>query len=191
MKISSSFQAPASSARAWDLLMDVPRVVPCMPGAQLQEIVGDDRWRIEIGVTLGPVAMTFDTDLTRTVVDPDAGSVTLVANGREVRGRGEAQATIVSRLTQEGPDSTAVDVETDLALTGVVAQYGGGVVSSVSRQLVAQFADALRDELASSDSSNGVHTPSASKKNEPVRGLSLLIRALWDSLLRALRIRRN
>ena len=98
MKVENSFEVPASRQPAWDLLMDVPRIVPCMPGAELRETVGDDHWKADMAVKLGPIALNFDTDVTRAAVDEAGSSVTLNAKAREKRGRGGAQAAIQSSL---------------------------------------------------------------------------------------------
>ena len=108
MKLENAFEVPAPRERAWELLMDVPRVVPCMPGATLRETVSDDHWKADLAVKLGPIALNFDTDVTRESVDETAGSVTLGAKAREKRGRGGAQAAIRSTLTELGP---AIDAD--------------------------------------------------------------------------------
>ena len=106
--------------------MDVPRVIPCMPGATLTETVDDSNWKAKLNVKLGPISLAFDTDVKREETDEAARRATLSAKARESRGRGAAQATIVSALSQlDG--GTRVDVTTDLMLTGAVAQYGRGI----------------------------------------------------------------
>ena len=178
MLVENSFEVQASRAQAWELLMDVPRVVPCMPGAELTETLDESSWKAKMGVKLGPISLTFDTDVNRTEVDEAGGVVELSAKAREVRGRGGAQAKIRSSLT-ELDGATRVDVATDLALSGAVAQYGRGIVHDVSAQLVEQFADCLQKQLA------GTHQEAAAAVEEaakPVSGGSLGIRALLNAL---------
>lgn len=188
MEIVSSFEAPASLQDAWELLMDVPRITPCMPGAQFREQLGDEAWAIDVSVKLGPMSMRYDTELTRVSADREAGKVGLRVVAHEQRGRGDAEAEVESRLTALGPDLTRVDVTTQLALSGSVAQFGGGIVESVSRQLVTEFADALRHELspvAAPATPGGPSAPAvAPPRARPVSGLRLLWNALREQALR-------
>jgi carbon monoxide dehydrogenase subunit G len=186
MKLENSFEVPASKQAAWDLLMDVARVVPCMPGAQLTETVSDSAWKADMNVKLGPIALTFATDITREAADESGSSVTLNAKAREKRGRGGAQAAIQSSLT-EIPDGTRVDIVTDLTLSGAVAQYGRGIVQDVSGQLVARFADCLKAQLAAAapeaEAEAAVEAAAAQEKAaKPVSGLSLGIGAMGRSI---------
>lgn len=188
MRLENSFEVPASRQAAWELLMDVPRVIPCMPGAELKETVSDDAWKAELAVKLGPISLTFATDVARESVDEGAGSVTLSAKARELRGRGGAQAQIQSMLA-EVDGRTRVDIVTDLTLSGAVAQYGRGIVQDVSQQLVSKFADCLKAQLvAGSPEEAAAAAASASK---PVSGLSLGLGAVWRALLRLLGIGRK
>ena len=169
--------------KAWDLLMDVPRVIPCMPGATLTETIDDSHWKAKMGVRLGPIALTFDTDLTREVADAAARRATLSARAREARGRGTAQATIESTLAAlDG--GTRVDVATDLTLSGAVAQYGRGIVEDVSRQLVKSFADCLRAQLVAAPEEAQV---AVAAQAEPVGGLRLGLGAVWRRITRVFR----
>jgi carbon monoxide dehydrogenase subunit G len=176
MKLENSFEVPASVDAAWELLMDVPRVVPCMPGATLKETVSDSQWKADMAVKLGPIALQFATDVSRDAVDEAGRSVTLGAKARETKGRGGAQATIQSTLTEVG-SGTRIDVVTDLTLSGAVAQYGRGIVQDVAGQMVSRFADCLKAQLAaaSSDSEEASAAAAAaiSQQSKPVSGLSL------------------
>ena len=182
MRVESSFQVPADVSAAWALLMDVPRVVPCMPGATLVEELDETSWKATMAVKLGPISLTFATDVRREQADEQAGRVVLSANAREVRGRGSARATIESTLVAAN-GGTGVDVVTDLTLSGAVAQYGRGIVQDVTEQLVAQFAECLRLQLAgAADAPVPDLAPS-----KPVSGGRLVLRALWSSIARLFR----
>ena len=98
VKLENSFEVAAPPEKAWDLLMDVPRIVPCMPGAKLDEVVDDDHWKATMQVKLGPISLTFATDVERKEADEAARRVVLGANARETRNRGRASATIESTL---------------------------------------------------------------------------------------------
>jgi hypothetical protein len=182
VRLENSFEVPAGRQAAWELLMDVERVVPCMPGAQLVDTLGESAWKANMNVKLGPIALTFATDITRESADEAASSVTLNARARETRGRGGAQAAIQSSLT-EVPGGTRVDIVTDLTLSGAVAQYGRGIVQDVSGQLVAKFADCLKAQLAAAapEAAAGAAEQAAAateRAARPVSGLSLGLGAL-------------
>jgi uncharacterized protein len=125
MRIENAFDVPASVEESWRLLNDVPAVVPCMPGAELVEVVGDDAWKAKLHVKLGPIALQFLADVTREQSDEAANRVVLAVKAREVKGRGSAKATIESSLAPAG-EGTHVALVTELALRGGVAQYGRG-----------------------------------------------------------------
>ena len=190
MKVENSFEVPASRQQAWDLLMDVPRIVPCMPGAELRETVGDDHWKADMAVKLGPIALNFDTDVTRAAVDEAGSSVTLNAKAREKRGRGGAQAAIQSSLTEVDPQTTRIDIVTDLTLSGAVAQYGRGIVQDVSHQMVGRFADCLKSQLAA-ETPEQAQAAVAEHQAKPVKGLSMGLGAAWRSFLRVFGIGRH
>lgn len=176
MKLENSFEVPASKQAAWELLMDVERVIPCMPGATLVETVDDSNWKADMSVKLGPIALAFATDVSRVSADDSANVVTLAAKAREKRGRGGAQAQIESSLT-EIDGGTRVDLVTDLTLSGAVAQYGRGIVQDVSGQLVTRFADCLKAQLAASSSGTEEAAAEAAaaveQQAKPVSGISL------------------
>jgi uncharacterized protein len=180
MRIENSVQVSASPEAAWELLMDVPRVVPCMPGAELTEVVDDSSWKAKMSVKLGPIGLTFDTEVKREEVDETARRVTLNAVAREVRNRGRAQATIASTLTPENGE-TKIDIVTDLVLSGAVAQYGRGLIQDISSQLCASFADCLQSQLVAAP---GEAEAAVAAQAKPVSGLSLFFGALRRAFAR-------
>jgi uncharacterized protein len=183
MRIESSFQVPADIETAWALLMDVPRVIPCMPGAELVETVDESTWKAKMAVKLGPISLSFATDVRREVADEQARRVLLSAKAREVRGRGQAQATIESTLTT-ADGGTRVDVGTELTLSGAVAQYGRGIVEDVTTQMVARFAECLQAQLVDgADTGRTAPVP----QQKAVSGGRLVLRALVHLVARALR----
>ena len=182
MRIESSFQVPGDIETAWALLMDVPRVIPCMPGAELVETVDESTWKAKMAVKLGPISLSFATDVRREVADEQARRVLLSAKAREVRGRGQAQATIESTLTA-ADGGTRVDVGTELTLSGAVAQYGRGIVEDVTTQMVAQFAACLQAQLVDRPDT----APTAPVHPTAVSGGRLVLRALVRLVARALR----
>ena len=188
MRLENSFEVPAPPERAWALLNDVPRIVPCMPGAELTEVVGEDAWKATLHVKLGPIALQFATDVTREEADAAARRVVLAAKAREVRGRGGAQATIESSL-REVDGTTNVEIVTELNLQGAVAQYGRGLVPEIAAQLTKQFADNVAALLDQEHDSPESAERAAPPPPVPVGGLGLGVRALWARLVRLLRRR--
>jgi uncharacterized protein len=183
MRLENSFEVPAPPEQAWELLLDVPRVVPCMPGAELTETVDDSNWKANVGVKLGPVSLKFATDVNRKEVDETARRVTLSANGREMRGRGAARATVESSLAPTN-GGTRVDIVTDLSLSGPAAQYGRGMVADVSSQLIGRFADCLKAQLEATPEEAQAAVTEAGR---PVSGLRLGIAAFFRSIARFFR----
>jgi carbon monoxide dehydrogenase subunit G len=178
MKLENSFEVKASPDRAWDLLMDVPRIVPCMPGAELVDTLDGDHWKAKMAVKLGPISLTFDTDVTREESDEQARRATLAASARETRGKGSARATIESTLS-ELEDGTRVDIVTELALSGPVAVYGRGLIADVSGELVNSFAKCLQAQLEASPEEARAAVAAQAK---PVSGFSVGLRALLRRL---------
>ena len=180
MKLENSFEVDAPPERAWELLMDVPRIVPCMPGATLDEVVDDSTWKATMQVKLGPIGLTFATDVTREDVDEAGRRVTLAAKARETRNRGRANATIVSSLAA-ADGGTQVDIVTDLSLSGTVAQYGRGMIEDISSQMVSSFAQCLQAQLG--DSAEAAEEAVAAQAR-PISGLSLFFASLGRRLRR-------
>lgn len=194
MKLENSFEVTASPEAAWDLLMDVPRVIPCMPGAELVETIDESHWKARMGVKLGPISLSFLTDVTREEVDETGHRVVLGARAREERGRGAATATIESSLASaEG--RTQVMTVTDLALTGKAAQFGRGLIQDVTAQLLQSFADCLEQHLVTqpeNSSTAGAAAAAAAVPEpvppRPVSGLALGAAAMRNMLARHTRL---
>ena len=146
MRLENSFSVPASPEQVWELLNDVPSVVPNMPGARLDEVVDENSWKATMAVKLGPVALEFAADVRREAADTQARVTKLAVKAREVRNRGGATATIESTLVPDGTGTT-VTIVTDLHMHGAVAQYGRAVVPDVAGQMVSQFAANLAASL--------------------------------------------
>jgi uncharacterized protein len=151
MELEHSFTVPVPADQAWDVLLDVERVAPCMPGATLDSVDGDEI-KGKIKVKLGPVSMTYAGTARFTERDRDTGVVTLQASGKETRGAGTAAATVRSELHGEGGE-TEVTVHTSLNVTGRPAQFGRGVMADVSAKLIGIFATNLADMLAAGNGS--------------------------------------
>ena len=151
MLIENAFTVAKPLDQVWDYLLDVHKVAPCMPGAQLQEVEGDE-YRGIVKVKVGPITAQYKGTATLAEVDEPGRRIVIDASGRDTRGQGNAKASIVVTMLEEG-DGTRVEVVTDLAITGKVAQFGRGVLVDVSSKLMGQFVENLeRDVLATQDS---------------------------------------
>jgi uncharacterized protein len=175
LKLENSFQVDVPPEKAWDLLMDIPRVVPCMPGAKLDETVDDSHWKATMQVKLGPIGLTFATDVERKEADEAAHRVKLGANAREMKNRGRASATIESSLAAVD-GGTRVDIVTDLSLSGTVAQYGRGMIEDISSQMVTSFAQCLQAQLGESTDEAEEAVAAQAK---PISGVSLFFGSIW------------
>ncbi len=145
MELTNDFRVGVPVERAWELLTDVEGIAPCMPGAQLQEIEGDE-YRGIVKVKVGPITAQYKGAARFLERDEAAHRAVLRAEGRETRGQGNANATITALLEPDG-DATNVTVVTDLTITGRVAQFGRGVLADVSAKLLGQFVDCLESKL--------------------------------------------
>ncbi len=154
MEMDHSFTVPVPPERAWDVLLDVERIAPCMPGASVDEFDGDVvTGRIKVKV--GPVSLTYKGTAKFTERDPDARVILLEASGKETRGAGTASATVRATLEPEsGGEATKATMHTTMNVTGRPAQFGRGVMVEVGGKLVEQFAQNLR-QLITDDSAGG------------------------------------
>lgn len=215
MRIENSFEVAAPVEEVWRYLLDVEKVVPCMPGAELTETVDDDNWKGKLNFKLGPVSLSFAGSVTMAERDEAARRIVLTGKGMEQRGKGAASATVTSTLSPAGA-GTRVDVVQDVTIQGQAAQMARGMMQDVSERLTKQFADCLQARIGagggtaagappgrrttgqSASSERGDPTAPAPVAARPVNGLALvagaaaragarvLIRAL-EALVRALR----
>src|SRR5213083_657945 len=141
MELTNEFRVAVPKQDAWALLTDVERIAPCMPGAQLQEVDGDE-YRGIVKVKVGPITAQYKGAATFVEKDDVNHRAVLKADGRDTRGAGNASALITAVLQPVG-DRTKVSVSTDLTVTGKVAQFGRGVMADVSGKLMGQFVECL------------------------------------------------
>jgi carbon monoxide dehydrogenase subunit G len=154
MKLEHDFRVGVPVDEAWSTLLDIERIAPCMPGAQLQEVDGDE-YRGIVKVKVGPITAQYKGAARLTEADEGAGRIIITAEGRDTRGQGNASATITARLSVDG-DGTRVAVDTDLNVTGKVAQFGRGVMADVSSKLLGQFVDCLSTNILGPGAQPGV-----------------------------------
>jgi carbon monoxide dehydrogenase subunit G len=163
VELTNEFRVGVPVERAWEVLTDLERIAPCMPGAELQEIEGEEH-RGVVKVKVGPITAQYKG--AATIVERDAPRRAVVhAEGRETRGQGGASATITAALEPDG-DGTRVVVTTDLTITGKVAQFGRGVLVDVSSKLLTQFVECLESTVLTADAAAA--PPPATEVEAPV-----------------------
>jgi carbon monoxide dehydrogenase subunit G len=149
VQLENSFTVPVPIDDAWNVLLDIERIAPCMPGAALDSVDGDE-FTGRVKVKLGPISLTYRGKAAFVEKDADARRAVIDARGKDLKGNGTAAAVITAKLAAQG-DVTRVDVLTDLNITGRPAQFGRGVMVDVGNKLLGQFADKLAAQLASGD----------------------------------------
>ena len=145
MQLEHSFTVPVGVEDAWRVLLDIELIAPCMPGAAIDSVDGDD-FTGTVKVKLGPIGLTYKGKASFIEKDEVAHRAVIDARGRDARGNGTANAKVIATLTESG-GSTKVNVITDLDLTGRPAQFGRGVMADVGNKLIGQFADCLAGKL--------------------------------------------
>jgi hypothetical protein len=204
MEFDNSFEVPLPPAEAWEVLLDIRGIAPCMPGAELSEVVSENTYKGKINVRLGPVALTFAGIVKLDEIDNAGHTARVSAQGTDAKGRGGAHATSVFRLEPAGAGCKVL-VHTNLNLSGAVAQYGRGVgiIQATAAQLMNQFAKCLREKLApaqsapspaaappatgAAQSASGSAVPGPSVATppqvaKPIGGFSLLAQIVWNWL---------
>lgn len=147
MDLTNSFTVPADIDTAWATLLDVEAIAPCMPGAKLDTVDGDE-FTGTVKVKLGPVSLTYGGEAKFLRKDAESHVAVIEGTGKETRGSGTAKATVTTTLVSESATSTRVDVTTNLTITGKAAQFGRGVMQDVAGRLVDQFATNLEGVIA-------------------------------------------
>jgi hypothetical protein len=200
MEFDNSFEVPLPPGDAWTVLTDIRRIAPCMPGAELSDMIDERTCKGRIGVRLGPVALTFAGTVKFEEIDDVSYTARVAAQGSDAKGRGAASAVAAFRLEPTG-SGTKVLVHTNLALSGAVAQYGRGVgiIQLTAAQIVSQFASNLKTQLASEAAAGAAPPPdhavdaqavpallqsSAAMPARPIAGFTLLAQVLWSFIRR-------
>jgi len=204
MKLEQSFTVAAPVDQVWAALIDVERVAPCLPGAEITGADDDGAYHGTFTVKLGPTTGAYNGTLRLDEVDEAAHTVVMSARGTDKRGQGGATATIRSVVAPDG-DGTKVDVDTDFTITGRLARFGrGGMIEDVSRRLLGDFSSCLQQRIvaeqappaepAAATTAPGeaapppaVAAPPPPPPAKPVNGLKLFFQVLGDRLRRLFR----
>jgi carbon monoxide dehydrogenase subunit G len=206
--IENSFTVAQPIDRVWTYLLDVERVVPCMPGAQLTETVDDRTWKGKVTIKLGPVSLSFNGKVSMDERDDAAHRVVLKGSGMEQRGKGAASATVTSTL-EEVDGGTRVNIVQDLKVQGQAAQFSRGMMQDVTSKLTKQFAECLQANMGAEEApaaaapaesapavAAGAPAPEAASPPRPVErpapqvtakpigGIGLALSTLWGAIVR-------
>jgi carbon monoxide dehydrogenase subunit G len=180
MELTNTFSVPKPVDTVWDALLDVERVAPCLPGASVDKVDGDNVHG-GVRVKLGPITMRYKGVMTFSEKDEKAHRAVMSAKAQETRGGGSVNAMITAQLTGSG-ERTEVTVATDLDVTGKPAQFGRGVMADVSKHLVDQFARNLAGELESEAPTGAAHSGKAGPAEGATDGTSSASAGSTESL---------
>jgi hypothetical protein len=181
MLITNDFEVAKPVAAVWDFFKDIPRVATCLPGAELTEALGDNKYGGRVAVRMGPVKLQFAGTAEITERDEAAKRIVVHAAGAEERGRGQANMIVSATLAPAG-GGTKVAVSQDLQLAGAAAQYGRGMISDVTSVLMRDFANNLATQISAAERGETVQTAAA-----PAGGLAIGLRAALMALRRVYR----
>ena len=181
MLITNDFEVTKPVAAVWEFFGDIPRVATCLPGAELTETLGDDKYGGRVAVRMGPVRMQFAGTAEITERDEAAKRIVVHAAGAEERGRGQASMVVSATLAAVG-SATKVAVSQDLQLAGAAAQYGRGMISDVTSVLMRDFAANLARQISAAERGETVQAAAA-----PAGGFTIGLRAALMALRRVFR----
>jgi carbon monoxide dehydrogenase subunit G len=190
MQIDNTFTVHAPIQDVWTYLLDVEKVAPCMPGAELTETIHEQAWKGKVNIAFGPVKLAFAGTVEMQERDDAAHRVSLHAKGTEQKGKGAANAAVTSWL-EPADDGTLVQMQADITLTGAAAQLSRGLLPEISKKLTQQFADCLE---ANMNAEAAAATPAAAPTEaaapalapvaaKPVGGIGLGIAAVWATIV--------
>jgi len=179
--IQNTFTVARPVDEVWAYLLDVEKIAPCMPGAELTETVDDHTWKGKVNIKFGPISMSFAGSVEMNERDDAAHRVVLQAKGMEQKGKGAATAGVTSWL-EPADAGTTVRMEADITLTGAAAQLSRGLLPEVSKRLTQQFADCLEANLGAAATVAGAGSPATTAPAaaaNPVGGIRLGLGAIW------------
>jgi uncharacterized protein len=182
MLISNGFEVAQPIAAVWAFFGNIPQVAACLPGAELSEDLGGDRYKGRVAVRMGPVRLQFAGTADITERDEAARRIVVHASGADEKGRGQASMVVTATLHQAGR-GTRVDVAQDLQLSGAAAQYGRGMIADVTSVLMRDFAANMQHRIGALARGEAVTAAAAA----PAKGLTLGMRAALLALRRVFR----
>ena len=169
--LENEFTVPASTDEVWEFLLDPKRVAPCMPGAELTEVLNDHQYKGKVNIKMGPVSLSFNGDVDITERDEVTKRMVMKATGSEMKGKGQATATVISSLERSG-SGTRMRISQDIEMSGPLAQYGRGMIQDVSGSLMDEFAGRIQADL-SRGRNGAAAAPAPVRKKNQVSGFKL------------------
>jgi len=185
MLIKNEFEVAEPVEKVWQFFQDIPQVASCLPGAELTEDLGDDKYKGKVAVRMGPVRLQFAGTADVTERDEAAKRLVVHASGADEKGRGQASMVVTATLVRAGR-GTKVDVSQDLQLSGAAAQYGRGMISDVSAVLMRDFSANMADRIERIERGESAEQMAAASATE-ARGFTLGLRAALMALSRVFR----
>jgi carbon monoxide dehydrogenase subunit G len=185
MLITNDFEVAQPVEKVWQFFEDIPQVAACLPGAELTEDLGGEKYKGRVAVRMGPVRLQFGGTAEIAERDQAARRVVVNAAGAEEKGRGQASMVVTATLARSGR-GTKVSVAQDLQLSGAAAQYGRGMISDVTSVLMRDFAATMQDRIERAERGESAGQIAASAAT-PASGLTLGLRAAWMALSRVFR----
>ncbi len=182
MLLSNDFEVAQPIDKVWAFFGDVPQVAACLPGAALEEDLGDDTYGGGVGIRMGPVKLEFAGKAKIVERDDAAKRMVIDASGSDKKGRGQATMKLTAVLTQKG-SATVVHMDQDLVLSGAAAQYGRGMIADVTKVLMGQFASNAQERIGALERGESVDDLTA----KPASGLSIGMQAMGMALMRVFR----
>ncbi|MGA9775188.1 MAG: SRPBCC family protein [Candidatus Dormiibacterota bacterium] len=192
MLLQNTLKLPMPPDRLVPLLEDLERIAPCLPGASIQERVDERTYKGRVTVKVGPVTVKYDGVMTVLDVDREARRLRMRGEGRDPQGAGTASATITMTVSDDGNGGSVGTIESDVAITGRVAQFGRGLMQDVADRLLTQFATCLQQTLGQEQAGQaepGAAGPSAAKlppapPPQSVGAVGLLLGVIWQRIRR-------
>jgi uncharacterized protein len=185
MLIKNDFEVAEPVEKVWQFFGNIPQVATCLPGAELTEDLGGDKYKGQVAIRMGPVRLKFAGTADITERDEAARRIVVHATGADEKGRGQASMTVTATLAQSGR-GTRVDVAQDLQLSGAAAQYGRGMISDVSSVLMHDFSVNMQDRISRIERGESAEQIAAASAT-PASGLALGLRAARMALARVFR----
>jgi len=182
VKMTKAFAVKEPVAQVWQFLSDPRKVVTCVPGAQLTEVVDQHRYMGTISVQVGPVVTNYKGELTIVRLDPQNFEIELVGKGQDIKGKGNASVKMLGKLCALPHGGTEIRGSSEITITGLLAQFGSRMVEEVSEQMFGQFTQSLQKNL------EGVKASGAEpQRAQPLKAIPLLLQALAMTILRFFR----
>jgi uncharacterized protein len=182
MLLKNSFDVAQPVDRVWAFFQDIPQVAACLPGAELTDDLGDDKYLGKVGIRMGPVKLAFNGKADIVERDESAKRIVVDAAGADEKGRGQAAMVVRASLVSAGRGTT-VNLEQDLQLSGAAAQYGRGMISDVTAVLMGQFATNMQNRIEARERGEDPATAAAA----PASGFAIGMQATWMALMRVFR----